>query len=243
MMQCAWDVYTPLRKIFAVPFDMELDRNSIADIYGEGYSRVPVFERLPVSTLLLPALFSLLGNFHSNVWHNLQAPNENRQYAMRGVLMTRQLIMIDWLDNRPVSSLPLYYPPCISPRTNLVDVLQLLQKGGSHIAFVCAGPDLANKAFEENRAIPIEAGFMGLVTLEDVLEAILQDHIYDEEDVSDRDLASALLTQWAAKVSKRCDGRLLLLCCVFLTPAVTPPCFRSCKGFTVSVSWLSTSNK
>ena len=53
--------------------------------------------------------------------------------------MTRQLIMIDWEDERPVSSLPLYYPPCISPRMNLVDVLQLLQKGGSHIAFVCAG--------------------------------------------------------------------------------------------------------
>jgi CBS domain containing-hemolysin-like protein len=108
--------------------------------------------------------------------------------------------MIDWLDERPVSSLPLYSPPCISPRMNLVDVLQLLQKGGSHIAFVCAGPDMANKALEEGRAIPIESGFMGLITLEDVLEAILQDHIYDEEDVSDRDLASALLTQWAAKV-------------------------------------------
>jgi hypothetical protein len=48
-MKCAWDVYTPLRRIFAVPFDMELDRNSIASIYSEGYSRVPVFERLPVS--------------------------------------------------------------------------------------------------------------------------------------------------------------------------------------------------
>jgi CBS domain containing-hemolysin-like protein len=114
--------------------------------------------------------------------------------------MTRQLIMIDWLDERPVSSLPLYSPPCISPRMNLIDVLQLLQKGGSHIAFVCAGPDLAHQALEEGRAIPIESGFMGLITLEDVLEAILQDHIYDEEDVSDRDLASALLTQWAAKV-------------------------------------------
>jgi CBS domain containing-hemolysin-like protein len=48
LLQCAWDVYTPLRKIFAVPYDMELDRNTIAEIYSEGYSRVPVFERLPV---------------------------------------------------------------------------------------------------------------------------------------------------------------------------------------------------
>mmetsp|Transcript_28097 Transcript_28097/g.46523 ORF Transcript_28097/g.46523 Transcript_28097/m.46523 type:complete len:150 (+) Transcript_28097:423-872(+) len=44
---------------------------------------------------------------------------------------------------------------------------------------------------------------MGLVTLEDVLEAILQDRIYDEEDISDRDLASARLTQWAAKILQR----------------------------------------
>lgn len=176
--KCAWDVYTPLRMIFAVPYDLELDRGTIAEIYSEGYSRVPVFERLP-------------------------PPNEHRKYAIRGVLMTRHLIMIDWADQRPVSSLPLYTPPCVSPRMNLVNLLQLLQQGGSHIAFVCAGPDLATKALDEDRAIPIEAGFMGLVTLEDVLEAILQDRIYDEEDVSDRDLASATLTQWAAKILQR----------------------------------------
>ena len=37
--KCAWDVYTPLRMIFAVPYDLELDRGTIADIYSEGYSR------------------------------------------------------------------------------------------------------------------------------------------------------------------------------------------------------------
>lgn len=159
--------------------------------------------------------------------------------------MTRQLIMIDWLDERPVSSLPLYYPPCISPRMNLVEVLQLLQKGGSHIAFVCAGPDLANKALEEDRAIPIEAGFMGLVTLEDVLEAILQDRIYDEEDVSDRDLASALLTQWAAKVSTRHYKSVFSAVCLCLThnTDVLFCFFRVCKDSIVIVFWLNRSNR
>lgn len=130
-------------------------------------------------------------------------PHQDRKYAIRGVLMTRHLIMIDWADERLVSSLPLYTPPCVSPRMNLVDLLQLLQQGGSHIAFVCAGPDVANQALEDDRPIPVEAGFMGLVTLEDVLEAILQARIYDEDDVADRDLASATLTQWAAKILQR----------------------------------------
>mmetsp|Transcript_13998 Transcript_13998/g.33598 ORF Transcript_13998/g.33598 Transcript_13998/m.33598 type:complete len:782 (+) Transcript_13998:771-3116(+) len=174
---CAWDVYTPLRQIFTLPSNLQLDRNVIADIYSEGYSRVPVYDPLP-------------------------PPNQHRKYAVRGVLMVRQLIMIDWADKRPVDSLPLYTPPCVSPRMNLVDLLQILQKGGSHIAFVCAGPDLANTALEDGKPIPIQAGFMGLVTLEDVLEAILQDRIYDEEDIAERVMAGATLTQWAKKIQR-----------------------------------------
>ena len=40
-------------------------------------------------------------------------------------------------------------------------------------------------------AIPVEAGFMGIVTLQDVLESVLQERIYDEEDIAQRHLASA----------------------------------------------------
>lgn len=170
---CAFDVYTPLRMIFAVPEDMVLNKQSMAEIYGQGYSRVPVYERQP-------------------------PPNEHRIGTVKGVLMTRQLIMVNWDDERTVSSLPLYVPPCVSPRMNLVTLLSLLRKGGSLVAFICAGPHLAKKALREGRAIPIEAGFMGLVTLEDVLESVIQERIFDEEDIAERHLASAVLTRWAA---------------------------------------------
>lgn len=43
-----------------------------------------------------------------------------------------------------------------------------------------------------------EAGFMGLVTLQDILESILQDRIYDEMDIRDRDFAVLRLQKWAA---------------------------------------------
>lgn len=114
-------------------------KKAFADIFSQGYSRVPVYEP--------------------------QAPpNESRITAMKGILMTRQLskslnvqrktllstllyihgvlsstVMVDWEDERTVSTLPLYIPPCVSPRMNLVTLLHLLRKGGSLIAFVCAG--------------------------------------------------------------------------------------------------------
>jgi len=170
---CALDVYTPIRQIYAVPEDLELSKENIAEIYGQGYSRVPVYAK---------------GKDCS---------------AMKGILMTRQLILIDWDDERTVSSLPIYIPPCVSPRMNLIKLLHLLRKGGSLIAFVCAGPHIAERALAECRAIPPEAGFMGLVTLQDVLESVIQERIYDEEDISEINLASAVLTNWAATVLQR----------------------------------------
>jgi len=171
---CALDVYTPIRQIYAVPEDLELSKQNIAEIYGQGFSRVPVYD-----------------------------PKGKDCSAMKGILMTRQLIMIDWDDERTVSSLPIYIPPCVSPRMNLIQLLHLLRKGGSLIAFVCAGPHIAERTLAEGRAIPPEAGFMGLVTLQDVLESVIQERIYDEEDISERNLASAVLTNWAATVLQR----------------------------------------
>ena len=41
------------------------------------------------------------------------------------------------------------------------------------------------------------------VTLQDVLESVIQEKIYDEEDVAERNMASAVLTRWAAiKIAK-----------------------------------------
>lgn len=44
---------------------------------------------------------------------------------------------------------------------------------------------------------------MGVVTLQDVLEFVIQQRIYDEEDIAERNLASAILTQWAASMIQK----------------------------------------
>lgn len=67
------------------------------------------------------------------------------------------------------------------------------------MAFVCAQPEVASLAMDKGDSIPSEAGFMGLVTLEDVLEQVLQESIIDEGDQKARNLASAKLSRWAAQ--------------------------------------------
>lgn len=168
----AMDVYTPMRMMYAVPYDMILDKVNMMHIYSQGYSRIPVYEPRPIR------------------------PQDHT--AVRGILMTRSLMCIDWDHERPVSTLPLQQPPCVSPRMNLVALISLFQTCGTHIALVCARPDVGNDALDNDQPLPVEAGFMGLVTLEDVLEELIQDRIYDEIDIKERDREATRLTRWAA---------------------------------------------
>lgn len=169
----AMDVYTPLSHVFSVSDDLILDRKGFTEIYRQGYSRVPVYRKS-------------------------DDPETEDRTRILGFLMVRQLILIDWDHEREVSTLPLQRPICVSPRMNLVDLMRILRSKGFLMAFVCARPDLANKALDAAKPLPPEAGFMGIVTLQDVVESLLQERIYDEWDIRDRDRAVATLQRWAA---------------------------------------------
>ena len=192
----AMDVYTPLRHVYAISDNLVLHKDTVASIYGEGFSRVPVYHHSGSNT-------TTTSSSSSKKAEEEQEDDESDRSAVCGFVMTRQLMLIDWDDERPVSTLPLIRPDAVSPRMNLVRLLHVLRQGGSHMAFVCARPDLANRSLQMNLPIPIEAGFMGLVTLEDIMESILQTRIYDETDIRDRELAIATLQQWAISTLQR----------------------------------------
>ncbi|CAJ1964084.1 unnamed protein product [Cylindrotheca closterium] len=174
--KCAMDVYTPLRKMYAVPITMELNEEAVVDIYSSGYSRIPVYEVNP------------------------QKPKQ--RFAIRGVLMTRQLIVVNPNDCRPLETLPLYTPICVSPKINLVDLLNTFQTGKSgHLALVCARPDIAENCLSSGEALSTHAGFMGVVSIEDVLEELLQETIADEFDK--KEWKEEKLSLWAIHKWKR----------------------------------------
>lgn len=215
----AFDVYTPLRKVYALPTKAILDKKTVISIYANGYSRIPVYEERP--------------NRYGDV------PDRT---GIVGIFMTRSLIVIDWDHERDIGSLELMKIPCVSPRMDLVSLTNLFQTAVSHMALVCAQPTIGNIAFDNDRALPVEAGFMGIVTLEDVIEELLQDSVHDEIDVRERDRAATTLTNWASKRLKK--KRLMKMKnqtktspAKSLTKALSP---RNTNGFTTEKTPLLT---
>jgi len=135
----AMDIFVPLQKMFAIPSDMVLDEANVVKIYGSAYSRIPVYKR---------------------------RNDENDRSGIVGIFMTRQLICYRPNSQCCVSSLRMHVPFCISPKMNLVELVNLFQTGashgkGGHMALVCARPKIGNEALDRGDALPEEAILMG----------------------------------------------------------------------------------
>eukprot|EP00934_Nitzschia_sp_Nitz4_P007401 Nitzschia sp. Nitz4//scaffold47_size129522//9375//11285//NITZ4_003533-RA/size129522-processed-gene-0.28-mRNA-1//-1//CDS//3329552746//7391//frame0 len=157
----ALDVYTPLHRMFAVSHDMVLNEANVVKIYSSGFSRIPVFVPNPAKPKSVTGIC--------------------------GVLITKQLMLVNTTEERSIMTLPLAVPRCVSPKMNLVDLLNLFQTGRvGHLALVCARPKLGQELLLEGRPLTEAAGLMGIITLEDVLESLLQEEIYDESDKKER---------------------------------------------------------
>jgi CBS domain containing-hemolysin-like protein len=81
---------------------------------------------------------------------------------------------------------------------NLIDLLNLFQTGKvGHMALVCARPQVAKDALQQQEPLPEKAGLMGVITIEDVIEALLQEQIYDESDKIEREMTR--IARWASR--------------------------------------------
>jgi len=194
-VKVAADVCTPLRRVYALPSDTILDEETCVSIWSRGFSRIPIYDSGEED-----ALDSATSNGGNNV------------SGIMGVLLSRQLIVINPNEERPLATVPLVLPPCIHVSMHLVDLINMFQaaggrgKGGLHLAIVCARPEIASDALERGESIPKEAGVVGIVTLEDVVEELLQEEIYDEVD-RDLELSQWAVTKWKKFVKRKRSSR------------------------------------
>jgi metal transporter CNNM len=176
-------LFTPMNRVVSVLGDTILDEDMIVQIYSYGYSRIPVMKYLDES---------------------------HQTLGVCGILLTKQLMLIGKNDGRRVTSLTLYQPPCLSPDTSLSEALNIILKGkrtSSNMALVCFDPDLASAALLQQLPIPVEAGVVGVVTLENILEELIQEQIYDEKDKKINSLqlerTKWVVYKWKAFVRRR----------------------------------------
>jgi hypothetical protein len=85
-----------------------------------------------------------------------------------------------------IENLKLREPLCVKPNIDLMDLLSLFQEGHCHLAVVTPNP-LKTLECMRNGTRPTEKeAIMGIVTMEDVLEKMIQREIVDETDFSPR---------------------------------------------------------
>lgn len=179
--QTVGDVMQPWKDVYTISNDMILNESNILEIYTSGYSRIPVLMK-----------------------------NGDGKKRISGYFKARQLAVINAHENRPLSTIPLAVPFCVSPKMNMVDLLNLLQSGGGHMAIVCLKPNVAKEALDADECIPTSANVVGLVTLEDCIEELIQEEIYDEYDKEERltnDRARKVAEKWKSFVVKKREAR------------------------------------
>ncbi|GMH35478.1 hypothetical protein BSKO_03346 [Bryopsis sp. KO-2023] len=146
------DVMTCLENCFMLEKSTRLDFKVLTEIYKSGYSRIPVF----------------VGNRHN----------------ISGVLYVKDLILVDPDDEvelGTIMGLRGHGVERVYDDVTLDKVLKTFMTTYNHLLVVYKrGADLLDS---ENDVQPIgNTAVMGLITLEDVIEEVLQDEIVDETD-------------------------------------------------------------
>lgn len=87
-----------------------------------------------------------------------------------GLILTKSLLLLNPAVPTPVRKMKLYSIPKVEHNVTLVNLLNIFQEGASHMALVV-------------KQDSDHSEFLGIVTLEDVIEELIQEEIVDETDV------------------------------------------------------------
>jgi len=106
---------------------------------------------------------------------------KDKQHVM-GYILVKALILINAADQLPVESLPMREPLFVRPDASLLEMLSLFRGERTHMAMVTLDPAAAVVTFREGKRPQDKASIIGIITMEDVIEQMLQGDIKDETD-------------------------------------------------------------
>mmetsp|Transcript_15280 Transcript_15280/g.28758 ORF Transcript_15280/g.28758 Transcript_15280/m.28758 type:complete len:488 (-) Transcript_15280:124-1587(-) len=148
----ARDAMIPIDRVSMISSSVILDEKSLQNIMTIGFSRYPVFEET------------------------------DREFIL-GYLLVKKLIVVNPSDKRSVTSLELLEPIVVHPSEDLLEMLNIFQEGKSHLALVSDDPETTLRCIQEKIApVSEQAKVQGIITLENIIEKIIQEEIFDETD-------------------------------------------------------------
>eukprot|EP01083_Nonionella_stella_P274145 930504_1 len=122
----------------------------------------------------------ILGAGHSRV-----PVYERVRHNIIGVVIVKRLIILDPDDGREVRDFATRKPIAVLPSTPLDHLLNEFQHGRSHMALVARDTEAVRRwgtSHDSGKKLPT---ILGVVTLEDVIEELIQEEIVDETDIEE----------------------------------------------------------
>mmetsp|Transcript_29602 Transcript_29602/g.95455 ORF Transcript_29602/g.95455 Transcript_29602/m.95455 type:complete len:527 (-) Transcript_29602:27-1607(-) len=169
-------------KIFSIPSTATASKDQLRSLADAGYSRVPIKDHYHHHR----------GGEGEND-DDAQAQQENNNGSLRRYLLVKELVGLDADPTTLLTSVSraVREPLWTGPDAGLFALLNEFQTGTSHIAFVSKNPKVARAicaqasasgSSSSEKRLPPEASVVGIITLEDIMETIIQEEIYDEAD-------------------------------------------------------------
>ena len=171
------ELMIPIEDTYMISSSSLLDKKTLTSLDNSGHSRVPVYK-------------------------------ENNRNFITGFILVKKLISTD-----PGEDLPLHNHSCIKEPLYIdathraIDMLERFQTGKAHIAIVSRNTQKLLSQMRNNQSPSADCAPLGILTMENILEDILQEPIYDEEDLRKQsissDVSDILRRPSAAHVSSR----------------------------------------
>jgi len=145
---------------------------------GDGYKPLSEVDMLEYSMQLnKSSMEKILENGHSR----LPVYCENK-HNVRGFLLAKKMIVIGPDSGAKVSDVDVAPMVLVPPDIPMFDLLNKFQSERCHIALVTSHPNEVRRAWQTNAMIPPDVHMMGIITLEDIIEKLIQEDIFDEHD-------------------------------------------------------------
>ena len=155
---------------------LDLKKNTLRDIL----TPLNKVYMLPMDGVLdEDTMVSIMASGHSRV------PVYNKsKHNICGMLLVKRLILLNPDEPKPIRSLCSRKPLVLQENDTLLDALSKFSKG-CHMAIVVNDVAPVKHAFTSGEDIPCNIHMIGVVTLEDIIECIIQADIMDESDFNE----------------------------------------------------------